>query len=320
MRTKRVAVLGYDDVQALDIVGPLDAFDAANTTNPGLRPYETVLLGLTNRTFRSESGITFKPYGSIGRMGELDTLVIPGGRSMRNPEMSGKVAAVVKRFAGRVRRMASVCTGVYGIAPTGLLNGRQVTTHWRFAADLGRRFPKLRVDANALFLKDGHFYTSAGVTAGIDLALALIEEDLGQTCALAAARELVVYLKRPGGQEQYSEALQYRAQSVDRFQELSVFIMGHLKDDLSVQKLAERVHLCPRHFSRKFMNKLGITPGDFVECIRLDEARRRLVLPDSTISSVAASVGFNSLDSFRRAFERRFSVAPSVYRKCFDTS
>lgn len=251
MRTKGIAVLGYDDVQGLDIVGPLDAFAAANAAGAGLRSYETVLLGLTNGTFRSESGITFKPKGTIDRVGELDTLIIPGGRSLRSPEMSSKVAAVVERVAGRVRRMASVCTGVYGIAPTGLLDGRHVTTHWRFAADLGRRFPKLKVDANALFLKDGPFYTSAGVTAGIDLSLALIEEDLGQACSLAAARELVVYFKRPGGQEQYPEALQYQAESVEGFHELSAYIVAYLQGDLSVEKLAERMNLCPSAFLQK---------------------------------------------------------------------
>jgi len=321
MRTKRIAVLGYDDVQALDIAGPLDAFDAANSgTHSGRRNYETLLLGLTNRSFGSEAGISFKPHAAIDRIGEIDTLIIPGGRSLRSTEMGSRVAAAVKRFGARARRVASVCTGVYGIAPTGLLDGRTVTTHWRFASDLSRRFPKLRVDANALYLKDGRYYSSAGITAGIDLALALIEEDLGPTSAVAVARELVVYVKRPGGQEQFSEALQFQAQTIDVFKDLPAFVMGHLRGDLSIEKLAARACLCPRHFSRKFKTKFGITPADFVERIRLDEARRRLLLPEETIGCVAVSVGFRSLDSFRRAFERRFEIAPSMYRKCFSGS
>jgi transcriptional regulator GlxA family with amidase domain len=320
MRTKRIAVLGYDDVQALDIAGPLDAFDMANRGTHTDRPnYQTLLLGITNRSFRSEAGINFKPNAAIDRVVEIDTLIIPGGRSLRTSEMGSRVATAVKRFGAPARRLASVCTGVYGIAPTGLLDGRTVTTHWRFASDLARRFPKLRVDSNALFLKDGRYYSSAGITAGIDLALALIEEDLGPTWALAVARELVVYVKRPGGQEQFSEALQFQAQTIDAFKDLPAFVMGHLRGDLSIEKLAAKVCLCPRHFSRKFKTKFGMTPADFVERIRLDEARRRLLLPEETIGSVAASVGFASLDSFRRAFERRFKVAPSMYRKCFNS-
>jgi transcriptional regulator GlxA family with amidase domain len=142
---------------------------------------------------------------------------------------------------------------------------------------------------------------------------------LGPTWAVAVARELVVYVKRPGGQEQFSEALQFQAQTIDAFKDLPAFVMGHLRGDLSIEKLAAKVCLCPRHFSRKFKTKFGMTPADFVERIRLDEARRRLLLPEETIGSVAASVGFTSLDSFRRAFERRFKVAPSMYRKCFNS-
>ncbi|PYK08503.1 MAG: AraC family transcriptional regulator, partial [Verrucomicrobia bacterium] len=152
----------------------------------------------------------------------------------------------VRLHATRIRRIASVCTGVYGLAPTGLLDGREVTTHWRFAKDLSQRFPKLRVNANALFLKDGPFYTSAGITAGIDLSLALIEEDYGAAAALVVARDLVVYLKRPGGQEQYSEPLQFQSKSTDRFTDLAVWMQGHLHGDLSVEALAKRACLGSR--------------------------------------------------------------------------
>jgi transcriptional regulator GlxA family with amidase domain len=220
----------------------------------------------------------------------------------------------LKSQAGGIRRIASVCTGVYGLAATGLLDGRQVTTHWRFTRDVARRFPNIKVNPDALFLKDGPFYTSAGVTAGIDLSLALIEEDYGPGVALSVARELVMYLKRPGGQEQYSEPLQFQIQSTDRFADLAAWMMRHLHQDLSVEVLADKACLCPRHFSRRFKEVFGTTPALYVEGLRLNEARRRLTLPNQTIESIAASVGFKSADVFRRAFERRFGVTPSGYR------
>jgi transcriptional regulator GlxA family with amidase domain len=198
-----------------------------------------------------------------------------------------------------------------------MLDGRQVTTHWRFARDLAQRFPSLKVDANALFIKDDKFYTSAGITAGIDLSLALIEEDYGSNVALSVARELVVYLKRPGGQEQYSEPLQFQMQTTDHFGDLITWARTHLRRDLSVETLAGKAHLCPRHFSRRFKEDFGVTPGVFVERLRLDEARRRLAELNSSIEAVGDSVGFKSAKAFRRTFERRFGISPSSYRSRF---
>ena len=192
-----------------------------------------------------------------------------------------------------------------------------MTTHWRQAQELAQRFPELRVDPNALYLKDGKFYTCAGITAGIDLSLALIEEDFGPRVALSVARELVVYLKRPGGQEQFSEPLQFQTHSSDRFADLAAWIQGHLRQDLSAEALAERACLSPRHFTRRFKDAFATTPAAFVEDLRLREARERLTLRDQTIDSVADSVGFKSGDAFRRAFERRYGLQPSSYRKHF---
>lgn len=198
------------------------------------RCYEVLTIGLTNKAFVAESGVVFKPHVTLHTAPALDTLIIPGGNGLRKAETNVKVVAWLKSLAGRIRRIASVCTGIYGLAPTGLLDGRLVTTHWRFTRDVAMRFPKLRVESNALFLRDGPFYTSAGITAGIDLSLALIEEDYGPQVALSVARELVVYLKRPGGQEQYSEPLQFQIQSTDRFADLAGWIPGHLSQNLSV--------------------------------------------------------------------------------------
>ena len=196
----------------------------------------------------------------------------------------------------------------------------RATTHWRYAADVARRFPSIRLEPDAIYIRDGHIYTSAGVTAGIDLALAFIEADLGGRIALAAARELVVYLKRTGGQMQYSEPLQFQARATDRFADLAAWLVSNLKKDISVEVMAERVGLGPRHFSRKFKSVFGTAPADYVEALRLDESRKRLGAPNQTIDSVAASVGYASADAYRRAFERRFGVAPSLYKKKFVAS
>jgi len=216
-----------------------------------------------------------------------------------------------------MRRIVSVCTGVYGVAPTGLLNGRKVTTHWKHAADLAERYPELKIDGNLLYVRDGKFYTSAGITAGMDLSLALIEEDFGAQVALSVARELVMYMKRPGGQEQYSEPLKFQVASTSRFADLAAWMVGHLDTDLSVETLAERINLCPRQFTRRFKDEFKSTPAAFVQRLRLDEARVRLAASDRTVENIADSVGFRDPDSFRRAFVQQFGLAPTQYRRRF---
>jgi transcriptional regulator GlxA family with amidase domain len=320
MNPRRVGLVGFDGVMALDLVGPIDAFSTPTVAgNDGAprRCYEVVIIGFSARPFVSESGVLFKPHTTIRRAPPLDTLIVPGGPGLRDTRTQLAVAAWVKPRAATVRRIASVCTGLYGLAATGLLDGRQVTTHWKFARDCAGLFPRLRMDADALYIKDGPFYTCAGVTAGIDLSLALIEEDLGPSVALAVARELVVYLKRPGGQEQYSEPLRFQTRSADRFADLAAWMQGHLHENLSVEALARRACMGARHFNRRFKDAFGTTPAAFVEDLRLGEARERLCLADRGVESVARSVGFKSADAFRRAFERRFGINPSSYRRRF---
>lgn len=320
MAPLRVGFLGYEQANALDLVGPAEAFASAvrdNGKGKLERCYEISIIGLTRRAFAAESGIVFQPTLTIDTAPDLDTLIIPGGAGLRLPEVNRKVAEWILEKAKGTRRIASVCTGIYGLAATGLLDGRRVTTHWRFASDVAKRFPRLRMESNALFVKEGQFYSSAGVTSGIDLALALIEEDFGSKMALTVAREMVVYLKRSGGQEQYSEPLQFQTDSSDRFAELVAWMTNHPTKPMSVETLARRASLSPRQFFRRFKEHFGSSPALFVETLRLNEARRRLSAGESSIESVAESVGFNGADSFRRAFERRFRVTPSKYRRSF---
>ena len=317
---RRIGIIAYPNVQALDIVGPADAFDSARLPEDGETGalYDVVLIGLSSEPVISGSGVVFQPRYSVHDSPRLDTLIVPGGRGLRTqPRVQAGVARWVQSQAKQTRRIASVCTGVYGIAPTGLLDGRKVTTHWRFAQDFAARFPKLKVQANSLYVKDGEFYTSAGITAGIDLSLALIEEDFGPRVALEVARELVVYLKRSGGQEQYSAPLQFQSQAEDRLADVAAWIANNLCENLGLEQLAERANVCPRHFTRLFRQSFGTSPADFIEKLRLGEARRLLGERGSRVEYVASTVGFASTDAFRRAFERRFGLTPSQYRGRF---
>lgn len=313
---RRIAILGYDGANALDITGPAEAFDSASPAPSGRR-YEVILLGLNRKPFRTESGLVFQPALAAPNAGPVDTIIIPGGAGLREPGLASRVAGWVREVEPSTRRIVSVCTGIYGLAATGLLDGRRVTTHWRFATDVASRFPGVKVDPAPLFVRDGKFYTSAGVTAGIDLALALIEEDLGRRAALAAARDLVVYLKRPGGQDQFSEPLQFQVQAAEGFNEIASWISSNLHQDLSVETLASRASLCPRHFRRRFRCVFGTNPASYIEGLRLGEARRRLATSGQTVETIASSAGFGSADVLRRVFRRRYGLSPTDYRARF---
>jgi transcriptional regulator GlxA family with amidase domain len=314
---RRIGILGYDGIQALDLVGPAETFAAAPALDGKAAAYEIIVIGLTGKRFVSETGLTLHSDVRADTTISLDTLIVPGGASMRSAKVAGATAALVARRANTVRRVASVCTGIFGVAPTGLLDNRRVATHWRFAEELARRHPKLRIDADAVFVKDGPFYSSAGITAGFDLALAMVEEDHGPRSALGVARELVVFFKRPGGQAQFSEPLQFQLESADQFPDLIAWIAAHLHHDLTVETLAGKVFLSPRQFTRTFTTAYGRPPATFVEEMRLAEASRRLSTRRVNLDAIARSVGYRSVDVFRRAFERRFGVTPRDYRARF---
>lgn len=325
-RTRRIGFIGYPRITAIDLVGPMDVFSTANhlieasSAGTGRPAYELVVIGLGKRAFVAESGIAFLPQVALADAPTLDTLVVPGGCGLREPETLRAVSDWLRQRQRAIRRIASVCTGIYALAEAGLLEGRVATTHWRHAEAFAARYPGVKLDADAIFVKQERLYTSAGITAGIDLALALVEEDHGPALALAVARELVVYLKRAGGQSQFSERLSFQASTAGRLGELCAWMIEHLADDLSVERLAERCRVSPRQLSRRFKLALGMSPAAYVERLRTEEAGQRLLDGRASIERIAEAVGFRSTDVFRRAFERRFGIAPAQFRARFSAA
>jgi|KBSMisStandDraft_5_1062788.scaffolds.fasta_scaffold27349_1 transcriptional regulator GlxA family with amidase domain len=314
MRPKEIGIVGFENVAASQLSLPADAFAAAFLEDGfgGRIPcYKVWILGLTKESFSAESGLTLRAQRTLDDTPPLDTIIIPGGSGLRQPLLNARLAEWILSRAYETRRIASICTGLYALAPTGLLDGREVTTHWRAAGEIGRRHPTLRIDHRRGLVKDGPFYTSAGVTAGIDLALALIEEDYGKQVALAVGRDLMLYLATKNEPDNIRRLSEYESRPIDRFGELVAWILRHLEQDLTVELLARRAGMCPSHFNRAFKSVFGSTPGDFIENLRVNEARRRLSSRGKTVRSVAASVGFSSSTAFRRAFQRRFGTGPA---------
>src|SRR5690242_3599914 len=314
---KAIGLLAYDDMQALDLAGPLDAFGAANGLATGAPPYALHVIGLGAGAVRAENGLTVTPACSLEVAPPLDTLLIPGGAGSRVINADAHLLCWLRERAAITRRVASVCTGAYVLAAAGLLDGRRVTTHWRFADDLQRRYPALKVEPDCLFLRDGRYATSGGLTAGMDLALALVEEDLGASAALAVARQLVMYVKRPGNQAQFSAPLAAQAQGAGRMGALVDWMLAHLDEDIGIERMAEQAAMSPRHFRRVFAETFGATPARFVERLRLEQACLRLAQGKTSIERIAHGVGFNSADAFRRAFRARYGATPGEYRERF---
>ena len=315
--TKRViGIIGYDGVNGFDLAGPAEVFASATSASGG-PIYAIEVLAAEGRPFGTEAGIRICPSATFSHAPQIDTLILPGGAGLREPAIGGPIVAWLRSNADRCRRIVSVCTGIYGLAQAGLLDGRHATTHWRFAADVKARYPAIRLDPDCIFVKDGSVYTSGGISAGIDLALALVEEDLGRPAALAIARDMVVFLKRSGGQQQYSEPLRFQTCSGDRFADLVSWLPTALAEDLSIETLASRAGLSARQFTRAFVQATGVPPGAFVERLRIDRAAHLLVDGTASVEAVACEVGYRSSDVFRRAFSRQFAVAPAEYRERF---
>ncbi|HEY1402335.1 MAG TPA: GlxA family transcriptional regulator [Terriglobales bacterium] len=318
-RALRVVVFAVPPAEELDIVGPWDVFASVNSALRERGPMYNIELVTAGRqrTFRGDAGLTLSAkYRYTEIEGEIDTLVVVGGTGATTSR-DRAVANWIRKAAGKARRVASICTGAFLLAEAGLLDGRRATTHWMFTRELASRYPKVEVDPDPIFVRDGNIYTSAGVTAGMDLALALVEEDLGSAMALRIARTLVLFLRRPGGQAQFSISLSAQASDLKPLRELQVWIAENLSQDLSVRVLAARVAMSERNFARVFARESGTTPAQYVEQLRLEATRRELELTDKGLKEVALASGFRSVEVMRRAFMRYCGTSPSLYREHF---
>lgn len=319
--TRRVLIIAFPGALLLDIAGPAQVFEAASRITAARgdgAAYTIVLASLEGGSISTDTGIVLDTVGREG-LARADTLVIPGGLAVLDHVPRSSLLDWIRTEAGRARRTASVCLGAFLLAEAGLLHGRRVSTHWRYCETLQRLYPKLRVEPESIFVQDGSVWTSAGVSAGIDLALALVEEDLGHSVALEVAQRLVVFLKRPGGQAQFSCAL--AAQSADRggrFEALHAWATENLAGDLRVERLAEQAGMSPRSFARLYAHHTGQTPARFIASLRLEAARRLLTeQPDLSVVLIARRCGFGDDERMRRAFLRAFGVPPSAYRQRF---
>ena len=313
---RRVVIVAFPRVQTLDVHGPAEVFSTASQLSD--RDGYAVEVVAPRPGPLPTSSVALYPDRTIDRCrGPIDTLVIAGGRGVHDAARDERMVAWVKAAAARSRRVASVCTGAFLLAQAGLLDGRRVTTHWAWCDQLASRHPGLEVDSDPIFVRDGNVATSAGVTAGMDLALALVEEDLGREAALETARWLVLFLKRPGGQAQFSSQL--AAQMADRepLRELQEWLPDNLDEDLSVPALARRAHMSERNFARAFRQETGMTPAAYVELARVESARIALETGDLPVEAVARQSGFGTVETMRRAFARRLGVSPNGYRARF---
>ena len=321
--TRAVAMLAYPDAQILDVVGPLEVFSRTSRWlrdhgRAGPDAYTVEIVGLRPGPFRTSSGLRlYAARGFASVRNGLDTLMIAGGIGTAAALENRALVRWVRAQTGRVRRIASVCTGAFVLAEAGLLKGQRATTHWGYCARLGERYPDIEVEPDALFVRQGRIATSAGVTAGMDLALALVEEDHGRDVALQVARELVMFLRRPGGQSQFSAQLQVQLAGREPIRELQAYILDHPEADLSVPALARRVAMSPRNFARVFTREVGTTPARFIAKARLETARRLIEDGPADLKAVCARSGLGSPEVLRRTFQRVLGIPPSRYRERF---
>lgn len=318
MASRMIVVLAFDGVQALDVAGPLEVFDEANRFSRGSPPYRTHCVAGAE-TVRASNGLRLAAEPCSAIVGRVDTLVLPGGEEagMAGLLEDTAVRTWLEAKIRTARRVVSVCTGALLLARLGLLDGRRATTHWGAVKRLQQLAPLARVEPDAIHTRDGRVCTSAGVTAGIDLALALVEEDVGRDVAASIARNLVLYLRRPGGQSQFSAPLRAQLEGGDRLAAVVDHIVAAPGADLTVATLAERAHMSPRHFARAFKAATGASPARFVANSRLDAARFHLAETLEPLKRVAERCGFASADVLSRRFRDRFGVTPSAYRQTF---
>lgn len=322
---RRIAVVTYPGVQSLDVTGPLEVFagaqsllEAGASPDPG---YELCTISRDGQPLRTSSGLTITPDFSLSTAPErIDTLIVAGGSGHEEACADQALIDWIADGAQTARRTASVCTGAFLLARAGLLDGRRACTHWAFARRLQRLHPQIQVDAEPIFVRDGRVWSSAGVTAGMDLALALVEEDLDRDAALTIARHLVLFLRRPGNQSQFSATLAAQQAGREPLCEIQRMVLEDVAGDHSVAAMAARVHMSPRHFARAFRAETGITPARHVERVRLEAARRRLEDTSDPVAEIASRCGFGTPETMRRVFLRTLEVGPAEYRRRFHAS
>lgn len=321
-KPRTIALLGFDGVAALDITGPYEVFSlpsylAQDNTAP---PYRIVLLADQPGPVRSASGLSLIADASWRNFHDkVDTLLVCGGPNMTSLQSNQKLLAWLRTMARRTRRIGSICTGAFLLAAAGLLNNRRATTHWREVARLAEEYRSITVEPDAIYVKDGQVYTSAGITAGMDLALALVEEDLGCEIALAVARMLVLFLKRPGGQSQFSTQLQAQAAEGKRLANLLSWLVDHHHKPMTVEDMASQAGMSPRTFARVFVTETGDTPALYLEKLRLEHAVRLLETTGTSLDITAQACGFTGHEQLRRAFQRHKGITPQEYRQRFHT-
>ncbi|MFH8759848.1 GlxA family transcriptional regulator [Streptomyces atroolivaceus] len=313
MKQRSVLVVLFQGVQSLDVSGPAEVFAGASRF-PGVS-YDLRTASLDGAPVRCSSGLTLVPDGTLADAPAPDLLLVPGGAGTRTPDP--ELIGWLRAHAPRARQLVSVCTGALLLAEAGQLDGHRVTTHWSVCETLARMYPAVHVDPDPIFVRDGRLATSAGVTAGIDLALALVEEEHGREVALTVARHLVVFLRRPGNQAQFSAQLTAQTAVREPLREVQHWITGHPDADLSVEALAARAGLSPRHFSRAFQAETGLTPGRYVEHVRLEQARRLLEDTNDGVTGISRASGYGTPEAMRRAFVKALGTAPAEYRRRF---
>jgi transcriptional regulator GlxA family with amidase domain len=313
MPQRTVLVVLFDDVQSLDVSGPVEVFAGAEKHTPGT--YRIRTASLDGAPVRTSSGLTLVPDEPLFGTPRPDTLLVPGGQGTRSPDP--RLTDWLREHGPRARRLVSVCTGAILLAEAGLLDGRRATTHWAYCDKLARDHPAVAVDPAPIYIRDGQVSTSAGVTSGIDLALALVEEDLGRDAALTVARHLVVFLRRPGNQAQFSAQLAAQTAVREPLREVQQWITEHPGGDLGVESLAGRARLSPRHFARAFRAETGMTPGRYVDRVRLEHARRLLEDTADGIEEISRASGYGTPEAMRRAFLKALGAGPAEYRRRF---
>ncbi|EAQ77431.1 GlxA family transcriptional regulator [Blastopirellula marina] len=315
--------LAFPQAVLLDVAGPWDVFHNANQLwEKSPQPYSLELVAAAGGLqIGTAGGLPLTASKTIQSCrGPIDTLVVPAADGLEPEEVSPETIRHICRLAAQSRRVVSVCTGAFILAAAGLLNGRRVTTHWRCGSDLARRYPSISVESDQIYIRDGNVYTSAGVTAGMDLAIALLEEDLGRELALRVARNLVMFIRRAGGQTQFSTTLESQIAERDSLRDLLAWATDHLNRDLSVEALADQVHMSPRNFARVFRKELGSTPAKFIERLRVESARNMLESSTADHGEIATKCGFGGVNAMRRAFLRVLKVIPSEYRDRFSSN